>query len=137
MPDLASLHAPSPRLSSRSSNGNIREGYATISSPGRRSNPGFNGLFAASSSGNSTSGSGSAMPPVPTLPPLPSILDPSTAGVVRQPRGPGIGGFSARRPSDIARFGTATIVGNNSNGGGGSGANNGGLDTRSHEPFEI
>jgi hypothetical protein len=136
MPDLASLHAPSPRLSSRSSNGNIREGYATISSPGRRSNPGFNGLFAGSSSGNSTSGSGSAMPPVPTLPPLPSILDPSTAGVVRQPRGPGIGGFT-RRPSDIGRFGTVPIVGNNSNSGGGGGANNGVLDTRSHEPFEI
>jgi len=128
MPDLASLHAPSPRLSSRSSNGNIREGYATISSPGRRTNPGFNGLFSGNSAGNNTSGPG--VPPVPTLPPMPNILvDPSTTGVVRQPRGPGAGGFSARRPSDIPRFGSAN--------GGGGGANNGSLDTRSHEPLEI
>ncbi|RXW24900.1 hypothetical protein EST38_g955 [Candolleomyces aberdarensis] len=41
MPDMKTLHAQAPRLSSRSSNGNIREGYATIASPSRRVSTGF------------------------------------------------------------------------------------------------
>ncbi len=33
MPDMKTLHTTAPRLTSRASNGNIREGYATIASP--------------------------------------------------------------------------------------------------------
>jgi hypothetical protein len=113
MPDLASLHTPPSRLHNRSSNGNIREGYATIATaPTRRTNPSFNGLF-----GNNNVG-GSSVPPVPTLPPMPNgLVDPNTAGVVRQPRGPGTGGFGPRRASE---------------------ANRGiGLESRTHEPLEI
>lgn len=140
MPDLASLHTPIPRLTPRSSNGNIREGYsATISSPVRRvtSNT-FRDLFGTS--GNSA---GSSIPPVPTLPPLPNhLVDPSvsasstssTAGVVRQPRGPaGNAGFGLRRTVDMTKNGaintssTSTI----------EHLTSGGLDTRSHEPLEL
>jgi RNA recognition motif-containing protein len=115
MPDLASLHAPPQRLQSRASNGNIREGYATIASPSRRNNPSFNNLFASTSSSN---GNGSSIPPVPTLPSLP-ILE-TSGGVVRQPRGPGVGGFG-RRVSEIRSPGGLS----------------GELDTRTHEPLEI
>ncbi|PPQ64666.1 hypothetical protein CVT26_002756 [Gymnopilus dilepis] len=99
MPDMKTLHQQAPRLTSRSSNGNIREGYATIASPSRRTSGGFNSLF---SSGNSPFGS-SSIPPVPSLPlSLGSATlnghdnAPPGGGVVRQPRGPGIGGFGRR-----------------------------------------
>ncbi|KDQ13141.1 hypothetical protein BOTBODRAFT_33751 [Botryobasidium botryosum FD-172 SS1] len=114
MPDLASLHQPPSRLHSRASNGNMRE-YATISSPPRRSNPSFQNLFSNSSGGPS------GIPPVPTLPPmLDSPTTPSSAngsGVMRQPRGPGVGGFG-RRASEMR-------------------SNASGLEARSHEPLEI
>lgn len=115
MPDLNSLHAPAPRLQTRASNSNIREGYATIAnSPRRQRNEPFGSLFSAASSG------GSDIPPVPQLPSIPS-MDSPTAGVVRQPRGPGVGGF-ARRPTTEGRPGNGSSQG---------------LDTRSHEPLEI
>ncbi|KAG8982165.1 hypothetical protein FRC05_000307 [Tulasnella sp. 425] len=118
MPDLNSLHA-APRLQTRASNSNIREGYATIAnSPRRTRNETFNSLFAST---NGTSGTTSDIPPVPMLPTIPSINN--EGGVVRQPRGPGTSGFAARRPTAETRTS-------------GSGTS-GGLDTRSHEPLEI
>ncbi|RDB21021.1 hypothetical protein Hypma_011391 [Hypsizygus marmoreus] len=97
MPDMKTLHSQAPRLSSRASNGNIREGYATIASPSRRVSTGFGSLF----SNGSPFGSGGPVPPVPSLPssissaPLNGSHE-SSSGVVRQPRGPGIGGFGRR-----------------------------------------
>ncbi|KAI6043021.1 hypothetical protein EDC04DRAFT_3138629 [Pisolithus marmoratus] len=61
MPDMKTLHSQAPRLTTRASNGNIREGYATIASPSRRSPGGFGALFANQFSGG-------AVPPVPSLP---------------------------------------------------------------------
>ncbi|KAG8929240.1 hypothetical protein FRC01_004642 [Tulasnella sp. 417] len=118
MPDLNSLHA-APRLQTRASNSNIREGYATLAtSPRRTRNEAFNSLFAST---NGTSGTTSDIPPVPMLPTIPSIS--AEGGVVRQPRGPGSSGFAARRPTAETRTS-------------GNGASSG-LDTRSHEPLEI
>lgn len=119
MPDMKTLHTQAPRLTTRASNGNIREGYATIASPSRRSPGGFGSLF-----GNF--GSSSGVPPVPSLPSAVmnsingSLNESSASGVVRQPRGPGIGGFGARR-------GTNTEVQ----------ARGSGLEARTHEPLEI
>jgi len=97
MPDMKTLHSQAPRLSSRASNGNIREGYATIASPSRRVSTAFGTLF----SNGSSPFSGGVVPPVPSLP---SAIGSATlngghdspSGVVRQPRGPGIGGFGRR-----------------------------------------
>lgn len=122
MPDMKTLHQQAPRLTSRSSNGNIREGYATIASS-RRVSAGFGSLFS-----NSTFGGG-VVPPVPSLP---SALGSATlngghdgqgSGVVRQPRGPGIGGFSRRD----SRVGASE----------GHNANRGVLDAQTYEPLEI
>lgn len=139
MPDLSSLHPPSLRLNTRASNGNIREGYATISGSGRRGHAGFNALFGSTKEDGSTGGGG--IPPVPTLPPN---LDGASAsgfssstgpGVVRQPRGPGGEGFGSRRVSDLPSRLTnntapkAPVPISNSD--------NSGLDTQSHEPFEV
>lgn len=119
MPDMKTLHSQGPRLTSRSSNGNIREGYATMAAPRRAS--GFGSLFA-----NGSPFGGNAIPPVPTLPPnlqtgmLNGGSGPeSPAGVVRQPRGPGVGGF-ARRDSRVSE-----------------GPSRGGLDAQTHEPLEF
>ncbi|KAG8899928.1 hypothetical protein FRB99_006356 [Tulasnella sp. 403] len=119
MPDLNSLHAGAPRLQTRASNSNIREGYATIgTSPRRTRTDGFGGLF-TNGSGNGNGINGSDIPPVPALPTIPSLN--TEIGVVRQPRGPGVGGFAARRPTDSRPIGT----------------NAPGLDTRSSEPLEL
>ena len=96
MPDMKTLHSQAPRLNSRASNGNIREGYATIASPSRRVSTGFGSLFS-----NGSTPFGGTVPPVPSLP---SVLNSTTlngghdspGGVVRQPRGPGVGGFGRR-----------------------------------------
>lgn len=117
MPDMKSLQAQAPRLQTRSSNGNIREGYATIASPSRRS-PGFAALF-----GNNGAFGSNGIPPVPTLPASVSGLGSggmdSPTGVVRQPRGPGVGGFESRRERRESQ------------------TNRGGFEARSHEPLEI
>jgi hypothetical protein len=125
MPDMKTLHAQAPRLTSRSSNGNIREGYATIASPSRRVSTGFGSLF-----GNGNAFGGSSVPPVPSLPPS---LNSSVNGgghdnntgsnVVRQPRGPGVGGFS-RRDSRVGASESSVLT-------------RGGLDVGTHEPLEI
>ncbi|CAL1703995.1 unnamed protein product [Somion occarium] len=117
MPDMKTLQSPAPRLTTRASNGNIREGFATIASPSRRSPGGFAALFGQSAA------FANAIPPVPSLPSSVSgimngggIDNPS---VVRQPRGPGAGGFESRRErreSQTARNG---------------------FEARSHEPLEI
>ncbi|KAF9234777.1 hypothetical protein BU15DRAFT_65410 [Melanogaster broomeanus] len=92
-----------PRLVTRASNGNIREGYATIASPSRRS-AGFGSLFGNHPSNYSSSGS---IPPVPSLPPSVmgtmngTLSESSNSGVMRQPRGPGVGGFGARRATNL------------------------------------
>ncbi|KII88890.1 hypothetical protein PLICRDRAFT_108813 [Plicaturopsis crispa FD-325 SS-3] len=129
MPDMKTLHTQAPRLNTRSSNGNIRDGYATIASPSRRSPGGFGSLF-----GNNGGGfGGSGAPPVPSLPSsIGSLMNGGNGmdslspgggnnNVVRQPRGPGAGGFGSRR---------VTNGDNQSRGGNG-------LEARSHEPLEI
>lgn len=123
MPDMKTLHTQVPRLTTRASNGNIREGYATIASPSRRSPGGFGSLF------GSSFGNGS-IPPVPSLPSTVMNLNGSFngglnegpgSGVVRQPRGPGtIGGFATRRATN------ADVQ-----------ARGNGLEARTHEPLEI
>ena len=124
MPDMKTLHTQAPRLSTRSSNGNIREGYATIASPSRRSPGGFGSLF-----GNNNNGfGGGSIPPVPSLPSSVTGMmnggtnDGPASGVVRQPRGPGIGGFGSRRDRVIASESQIGRVG---------------LEARSHEPLEL
>jgi len=110
MPDMKTLQSQMPRLNTRSSNGNIREGYATIASPSRRSPGGFGSLF-----GNSP-GFGGSIPPVPNLPA--SMESPT---IMRQPRGPGASGFESRRERVVASESQAVR----------------GVDARSHEPLEI
>jgi hypothetical protein len=116
MPDMKTLHSQAPRLNPRSSNGNIREGYATIATP-RRQSSGFS-LF-------SNGGAFGGVPPVPSVPmqsgPLSSGGHDSPGGVVRQPRGPGAGGFG-RRDSRVGMS---------------EGNTRGGLDARTYEPMEI
>jgi len=119
MPDMKTLHQQAPRLTSRSSNGNIREGYATIASPSRRVSAGFGSLFS-----NGNSAFGGSIPPVPSLPALGSASlngGHDNGGVVRQPRGPGIGGFN-RRDSRVGASESAV---------------RGGLDAQTYEPLEI
>jgi len=124
MPNLNSIgqyqrqqqQSEGPHLSSRPSNGNLHERYATVG-PSPRRNRGDNfGLF---NNGNGDS----SIPPVPTLPPMP-VLN-GEGGVMRQPRGPGASGF-ARRPTTEARSGTNSSV-----------TSPVGLDIRSHEPLEL
>ena len=114
MPDMKTLQTQAPRLASRASNGNIREGYATIASPSRRSPGGFASLF------GSNSAFGNAIPPVPSLPPsVAGAVNGLDAGVVRQPRGPGNGGFESRRDRRESQ------------------TQRSGFEARSHEPLEI
>jgi hypothetical protein len=114
MPDMKSLQNPVPRLNTRSSNGNIREGYATIASPSRRSPGGFGSLFGAGF------GSGS-IPPVPSLPSSVQNGIAESPTIMRQPRGPGVGGFETRRERVTASESQAIR----------------GVDARSHEPLDI
>ena len=116
MPDMKTLHTQAPRLTSRASNGNIREGYATIASPSRRSPGGFAALF------GSGSAFGSAIPPVPSLPPrvAGAVNGGLEASVVRQPRGPTAGGFESRRERRESQTQRGA-----------------GFEARSHEPLEI
>lgn len=113
MPDMKTLHSQAPRLNPRASNGNIRE-YATISTPRRQSN-----AFSLFSNGSAFS-----VPPVPNMPLQSGGLGSgheSPSGVVRQPRGPGVGGFGRRD----SRVGLS------------EGATRGGLEARTYEPLEI
>jgi len=116
MPDMKTLHSQAPRLSSRASNGNIREGYATIASPSRRISAGFSSLFS-----NGSPFSNSGVPPVPSLPSSLTPNPPPHDPVIRQPRGPGASGFG-RRESRVGISETQT---------------RGGLDPRTYEPLEI
>jgi R3H domain/SUZ-C motif len=130
MPDMKTLHTSAPRLTTRSSNGNIREGYHTIASPSRRSPGGFGALF-GSGGGFGSLGGSSAVPPVPSLPAGVNggsagggggASDGPNSGVVRQPRGPsGASGFSTRRERATASEATPPR----------------GLEARTHEPLEI
>ncbi|KAH8829621.1 RRM/R3H domain-containing protein [Flagelloscypha sp. PMI_526] len=129
MPDMKTLHQQAPRLTPRASNGNIREGYATIGTSPRRMSSGYASLFSAGQ--NSGFGSpGSSVPPIPGLPssslgglggPLNGNHD--VAGVVRQPRGPGTGGFT-RRDSRVGLSESAAPA-------------RAGLEARTYEPLEI
>ena len=114
MPDMKSLQSPVPRLNTRSSNGNIREGYATIASPSRRSPGGFGSLFSAGF-GNSP------IPPVPSLPLTVQNGVAESPTIMRQPRGPGAGGFESRRERVTAS--ESQVIR--------------GVEARSHEPLEI
>ncbi|KAF7338613.1 R3h domain [Mycena venus] len=118
MPDMKTLHNQAQRLNPRSSNGNMREVYAATISPGtaRRQSSGHLSLFA---NGGAFGGG---------IPPLPNVPMQSTGsghdspgGVVRQPRGPGAGGFG-RRDSRVGMS---------------EGNTRGGLDARTYEPMEI
>ncbi|KAG8761046.1 hypothetical protein FRC12_009458 [Ceratobasidium sp. 428] len=125
MPDMKSLHGPpsASRLQPRASNGNIREGFATISaaSPRRPSvATTFGSMFGSGGMGSAGAGErgyggvGMGVPPVPALP-SDSGLGGSAAGqsgVMRQPRGPGVGGFARRATGER-------------------------LEARSHEPLEL
>jgi hypothetical protein len=122
MPDISSFRTQAPRLSTRMSNGNMREGYATIASPARRAPGALNALFGGGLGG----GGGGGVPPVPTLPASVAAVGMATptaespgSTVVRQPKGPGAAGFMNRRPSEQRVLGDA------------------GLDARTHEPLEI
>ena len=120
MPDMKTLHQQAPRLTSRSSNGNIREGYATISSA-RRVSAGFGSLF------SNGSAFGGTVPPVPSLPPTLGSASlngghDNSVNVMRQPRGPGVSGFG-RRESRVTAEGQMT--------------NRGVLDAQTYEPLEI
>ncbi|KAJ7871516.1 hypothetical protein B0H14DRAFT_2345148 [Mycena olivaceomarginata] len=121
MPDMKTLHSQAQRgLNPRASNGNMREVYAATISPGamrRQSNSGYPSLF---SNGGAFGGGG--VPPVPSVP-LQSAGSghDSPGGVVRQPRGPGAGGFGRRD----SRVGIS------------EGNTRGGLDARTYEPMEI
>ncbi|KAJ1307896.1 hypothetical protein OPQ81_001975 [Rhizoctonia solani] len=115
MPDMKSLHAPpTSRLQPRASNGNIREGFATISaaSPRRPSvQTAFGSVFGSSlgsAGGDRSYGVGVGIPPVPSL----DSPGGAPSGVVRQPRGPGAGGFARRATGER-------------------------LEARSHEPLEL
>ena len=120
MPDMKTLHQQAPRLTSRSSNGNIREGYATIASS-RRVSAGFGSLFSNGSS------FGGGIPPVPSLPSLSSATlnggHDGQVSVMRQPRGPGVSGFS-RRDSRVAASESQI-------------SNRGVLDAQTYEALEI
>jgi len=128
MPDIKSLYTPQPRLTTRASNGNIREGYATFSSPIRR----------APSSGAPTVsqvfGGTSGIPPVPELglgaeggSGSGTNTPGGTSGnVVRQPRGPGVGGFLRRRESGVGPTDMGRTI-----------SSMGGLNATTHEPLEI
>ncbi|KAJ3563183.1 hypothetical protein NP233_g9100 [Leucocoprinus birnbaumii] len=121
---MKTLHSQAPRLHPRASNGNMREGYATIASPSRRIS-GFGSLF----------GNGSPFGAVPPVPSLPSSIGSGSlngaspgghetlSNVVRQPRGPGVGGFQ-RRESRAAPGETTTQT-------------RGVLDATTYEPLEI
>lgn len=134
MPDIKSLYTPQPRLSTRASNGNIREGYASFSSPIRRTPSGGPPSVSQIFSGVS----GSNIPPVPELGlgaeggSGSGTNTPGGSGhVVRQPRGPGVGGFLRRResavgPTDMGR----TDMGRTT-------SSMGGLNATTHEPLEI
>jgi len=124
MPDLKTLHSQAPRLTSRASNGNIREGYATIASPSRRQS-----AIALFSNGGAFAGS---IPPVPNLPSSLQSANSlngsgsghdSPGGVVRQPRGPSASGF-ARRDSRVGASESQAQT-------------RGVLDARTYEPLEI
>ncbi|KAF8753531.1 ARM repeat-containing protein [Rhizoctonia solani] len=115
MPDMKSLHTPpTSRLQPRASNGNIREGFATISaaSPRRPSvQTAFGGVFGSalpSAGDRSYGGVGVGIPPVPSL----DSPGGAPSGVVRQPRGPGVGGFTRRATGER-------------------------LEARTHEPLEM
>jgi hypothetical protein len=112
---MGALRAAAPRLAARPSNGNIREGFATIASPARRAPAGgLGGLF----------GPGDAPPPVPLLPPSVTTPGAESPTIVRQPRGPGALGFVQRQNSRGPEAPKVATPG-------------AGLDTRSHEPLEI
>lgn len=128
MPDMKSHQTmTASRLQPRASNGNIREGFATISSASPR-RPSvattFGGVFGSGgmgSAGANDRGYGSVGMGIPPVPLLPSGVDngmggsgAGQSGVMRQPRGPGAGGFSRR----------ATGTGER-------------LEARSHEPLEL
>lgn len=152
MPDMkTSIYTPTPRLTTRTSSGNMREagsgfsGYAALRRQTSGVLPGLGQIFGSHVTGNSmvrASVSGAigdrplaglnghstdGVPPVPSLPSTPENgTGTSGTAVVRQPRGPGTasrGNFARRRE---------TVIGPLDRAGG-----NSGLDTRTHEPLEI
>jgi hypothetical protein len=152
MPDMkTSIYTPTPRLTTRTSSGNMREagsgfaGYAALRRQTSGVLPGLGQIFGSHVTGNnlaraSVSGaigdrplaglnghSTDGVPPVPLLPSTPENgTGSSGTAVVRQPRGPGTasgGNFARRRESAIGPLDRA--------------GGNSGLDTRTHEPLEI
>ncbi|PVG03036.1 hypothetical protein CPB86DRAFT_772366 [Serendipita vermifera] len=154
MPDMkTSIYTPTPRLTTRTSSGNMREGssgfsgYAALRRQTSGHLPPLGQIFPSHVTGTSlarASVSGAigdrpmaglnghateGIPPVPLLPSTPEdgpTVTSSSPAVVRQPRGPGTangGNFARRRESAIGPLDR-----------GGSGNT---LDPRTHEPLEI
>jgi hypothetical protein len=154
MPDMkTSIYTPTPRLTTRTSSGNMREGGSSFSNYAalRRQTsgvlPGLGQIFGSHLTGNNglarASVSGAigdrplaglnghpteGIPPVPLLPSTPegALSSSTSAAVMRQPRGPGAAGggnFARRRESAV---GPLDRMGSNP-----------GLDARTHEPLEI
>ncbi|KAG8853603.1 hypothetical protein FRB91_004670 [Serendipita sp. 411] len=154
MPDMkTSIYSQTPRLTTRTSSGNMREGgtnfsnYAALRRQTSGVLPGLNQLFGNHLMNNNlprASISGAlgdrpmsglnghitdGVPPVPSLPSTPEggpTGSNSMAGVTRQPRGPGAssgGNFARRRESAIGPLDRMS--------------SNSGLDARTHEPLEI
>jgi hypothetical protein len=152
MPDMkTSIYTPTPRLTTRTSSGNMREGssgfsgFAALRRQTSGHLPPLGQIFPAHVTGTSlarASVSGAigdrpmaglnghateGIPPVPLLPSTPEdgpTVTSSSPAVVRQPRGPGTasgGNFARRRESAIGPLDR--------------GANT--LDARTHEPLEI
>ncbi|KAF7359410.1 R3h domain [Mycena sanguinolenta] len=119
MPDMKTLHSQAQRLNPRASNGNMREVYAATISPGamrRQSSTIYPSMFA-------NGGTFGGVPPVPSVPMQSAASGhDSPGGVVRQPRGPGAGGFGRRDSRVGISEGNTT---------------RGGLDARTYEPIEI
>jgi hypothetical protein len=155
MPDMkTSIYTPTPRLTTRTSSGNMREGGSTFSNYAalRRQTsgviPGLGQIFGTHITGGSgltrASVSGAlgdrplaglnghpteGIPPVPLLPSTPEggPSSSTSAAVMRQPRGPGAAGggnFARRRESAVGPLDRM-------------GSGNAGLDARTHEPLEI
>lgn len=154
MPDMkTSIYTPTPRLTTRTSSGNMREGasgfsgYAALRRQTSGVIPPLGQIFGSHVTGNNmarASVSGAigdrpmaglnghptdGTPPVPALPSTPENGPPGASagtGVVRQPRGPGTtsgGNFARRRESAIGPLDRA--------------GSSSGLDARTHEPLEI
>ncbi|CAG7854064.1 SubName: Full=Uncharacterized protein {ECO:0000313/EMBL:CCA69592.1} [Serendipita indica DSM 11827] len=157
MPDMkTSIYTPTPRLTTRTSSGNMREGgassfsnYAALRRQTSGHLPGLNQLFGAHLTGGNIRASVSGaigdrpmaglnghatdgIPPVPSLPSTPeggvsnSTSSTTPGGVMRQPRGPGTASGGNFARRRESAIGPLERI-----------PSSNGLDARTHEPLEI